>query len=78
MNKVRDSDTAKKVIIGICVGFTLFLATDFITGRVAQASCDARQDAEISELRRDVDRIEGKLERIQQVSLEILHAVKGK
>lgn len=78
MAKVKESETAKKVIVGVCIGITMFLLTDFIVSRRAQAECNVRQDTEIKSLRRDVDRIEDGMERLHQISFEILQAVKEK
>lgn len=76
MTKVKESDTAKKIIVGVCIGLTMFLLTDFIVSRTANAATDARQDTEIQALRRDVARQEIAMAELRKLSLEILKEVR--
>lgn len=78
MAKIKESDTAKKIIVGVCIGLTMFLLTDFVVSRSADAATNARQDTEIQGLRRDVDRLVVKLDQLQTTSFAILKAVKEK
>lgn len=72
----EQADWFKKTMVGVCVGVTLFLVSDFVISRRALAETNIRQDSEIEALRRDVTRMETALCELRQLSVAILTEVR--